>query len=305
MDSETLFITGAEEIGGSPRGVWLRGAWIWLKFEGGNSQSRDSEGGNSENRDSEGRDSEGRSGIPKTGTPKAGIPKIGIPKTRRFTAPSIQTPLRLPLKMVRSRRRNVALQLQWCIESGLQVYIVILFPDNGTALATQKRMNCSCRRFVPCFTFSLPLNILKLALDYICKSQANKSARVSAVFGKSEPPLWGRQKVVTPICSDFPVFLPICSDLRSLFSGIPRFVPIYFELFRLFRFVFKTNQNNLGGRFGPRKKYLAPPPQFPNSPQTPSCPLDPPPPGDPPIVELSIKNRPPAPQTPPPRSRKK
>ena len=38
-----------------------------------------------------------KSGIPKTGIPKAGIPKLGIPKTGRFTAPLIQTPLRLPL----------------------------------------------------------------------------------------------------------------------------------------------------------------------------------------------------------------
>ena len=38
-----------------------------------------------------------KSGIPKTGIPKAGIPKLGIPKTDRFTAPLIQTPLRLPL----------------------------------------------------------------------------------------------------------------------------------------------------------------------------------------------------------------
>ena len=38
-----------------------------------------------------------KSGIPKTGIPKARIPKLGIPKTSRFTAPLIQTPLRLPL----------------------------------------------------------------------------------------------------------------------------------------------------------------------------------------------------------------
>ena len=42
----------------------------------------------------------------------------------------------------------------------------------------------------------------------------------------SEPPFRGRQKGVTPICSHFPVFFPISSDLRSLFSGIPRFVSI-------------------------------------------------------------------------------
>ena len=35
---------------------------------------------------------------------------------------------------------------------------------------------------------------------------------------------------VTPICSDFLRFLPICSDLCSLFLGIPRFVPICSDL---------------------------------------------------------------------------
>ena len=63
---------------------------------------------------------------------------------------------------------------------------------------------------------------------------------------RSEPPVWGHQKGVTPICSNlfrFPRFLPICSDLRSLFSGIPRFLPICSDFFR---FVFKTNQNKSG-----------------------------------------------------------
>ena len=73
----------------------------------GNSESRDSDGGNSENRDTQGRDSEGRENplwdspqteIPKPGIPKSRIPKTGISKTGRFTAPLIQTPLRLPLK---------------------------------------------------------------------------------------------------------------------------------------------------------------------------------------------------------------
>ena len=67
----------------------------------------------------------------------------------------------------------------------------------------------------------------------------------------SEPPAWGHQKGVTPICSDLPIprFLPICSDLRSVFSGKPRFVPIRSDFFRcsdFFRFVFRTNQNKSG-----------------------------------------------------------
>ena len=65
-------------------------------------------------------------------------------------------------------------------------------------------------------------------------------------FPESEPPIWGRQKGVTPICSGlfrFPRCLPICSNLRSLFSGIPRFVLICSVFFR---FVFRTNQNGSG-----------------------------------------------------------
>ena len=74
---------------------------------------------------------------------------------------------------------------------------------------------------------------------------------------KSEPPSWGRQKGVTPICPNlfrFPRFLPICSDLRSLFSEIPRFVPIFSVFFRfapfssdlsdLFSEQIRTNQGN-------------------------------------------------------------
>ena len=44
----------------------------------------------------------------------------------------------------------------------------------------------------------------------------------------------------------FPRFLPICFDLRSLFLGIRRFVPICSVFFDLFRFVFRTNQSKSG-----------------------------------------------------------
>ena len=57
----------------------------------------------------------------------------------------------------------------------------------------------------------------------------------------SEPPLGGRQKGVTPICSDFPFCSRFVPDLRSLFLGIPRFVPNCSDSFR---FVFRTNQGN-------------------------------------------------------------
>ena len=69
--------------------------------------------------------------------------------------------------------------------------------------------------------------------------------------GCSEPPIWGRQNGVTPMCSDlfdFPRFLPICSDLRSLFSGIPRFVLICSDLLRFLPICsdlfFRTDQGN-------------------------------------------------------------
>ena len=73
-------------------------------------------------------------------------------------------------------------------------------------------------------------------------------------LGKGQSPRFGvSRRGSPPISSDlfrFPLFLPICSDLRSLFSGIPRFES---DLFRfapissdLFRFVFRTNQNKSG-----------------------------------------------------------
>ena len=50
--------------------------------------------------------------------------------------------------------------------------------------------------------------------------------KLSMHLQSSEPPIWGRQKGVTPICSDlfrFPRFLPICSDLRSSQTSNPCF----------------------------------------------------------------------------------
>ena len=65
---------------------------------------------------------------------------------------------------------------------------------------------------------------------------------------QSEPPIWGRQKGVSPICSDlfrFPRFLPICSDLRSLFSGMPRFVPICSDLLRFLQICFQNKSGQI------------------------------------------------------------
>ena len=62
----------------------------------------------------------------------------------------------------------------------------------------------------------------------------------------SESPVRGRQKGVTPICSDFPVFfrfVPICAPCFREYLDLFRFVPICSDFFR---FVFRTNQNKSG-----------------------------------------------------------
>ena len=73
------------------------------------------------------------------------------------------------------------------------------------------------------------------------------------MWGNRSRQLGGRQKGVTPVCSDlfrFPRFLPICSDFRSVFSGIPRFAPICSDLLRFLPICcfqkeqFRTNQGN-------------------------------------------------------------
>ena len=56
-----------------------------------------------------------------------------------------------------------------------------------------------------------------------------------------------------PICSDFPVFFRfvpicvflICSDLRSMFSGIPRFVPICSVFFRFVPICFQNKSEQI------------------------------------------------------------
>ena len=58
----------------------------------------------------------------------------------------------------------------------------------------------------------------------------------------------------------------------------------------------RSQRSQLGGHFGPEKKYLAPPPpKFPNSLQTPSRPLGPSPRTPPPLLGFSIKTKPPPP----------
>ena len=60
----------------------------------------------------------------------------------------------------------------------------------------------------------------------------------------SEPPIWGRQKGVTPICSDFPVFfrfVPICAPCFREYPDLFRFAPISSDLL-----IFRTSQNKSG-----------------------------------------------------------
>ena len=64
----------------------------------------------------------------------------------------------------------------------------------------------------------------------------------------SEPPLWGRQKGVTPISSDlfrFPRFVPICApcfwEFVPICSDLFRFLPICSDLFSE---QIRTNQGN-------------------------------------------------------------
>ena len=58
-------------------------------------------------------------------------------------------------------------------------------------------------------------------------SQKKSSWGYFHVWGclSSEPPVWGQRKGVHPDVFRFPHFLPICSNLHSLFSGMPRFFP--------------------------------------------------------------------------------
>ena len=50
--------------------------------------------------------------------------------------------------------------------------------------------------------------------------------RKTANSSDSEPPIWGRQKGVTPICSDLFRFLPICAP------GVRESIPVCSDLFR-------------------------------------------------------------------------
>ena len=74
------------------------------------------------------------------------------------------------------------------------------------------------------------------------------SRRLSIRFDRfsSEPLVWGRQKGVTPISSDFPVFfrfVPICAPCFREYPDLFRFAPFSDDWFR---FVFRTNQNKSG-----------------------------------------------------------
>ena len=82
---------------------------------------------------------------------------------------------------------------------------------------------------------------------YPLKTQASlfKHPKTTKIAGVTQAKAWFRKRLV---CFSlrlfrFSRFLPICSDLRSLFLGIPRFVPICSVFFR---FVLRTNQSKSG-----------------------------------------------------------
>ena len=64
----------------------------------------------------------------------------------------------------------------------------------------------------------------------------------------SEPPIWGRQKGVTPICSDFPVFfrfVPICAPCFREYPDFFRFVPICSVFFRFVPICFQNKSEQI------------------------------------------------------------
>ena len=93
-------------------------------------------------------------------------------------------------------------------------------------------------------------SLLGYAFLTACSSLVYHWKRNYCMLHASEPPNWGGQKGVTPICSDlfrFFRFVPICAPCFR------EFVPICSDLFRfvpicsvLFRFAFRTNQNKSG-----------------------------------------------------------
>ena len=88
----------------------------------------------------------------------------------------------------------------------------------------------------------------KLCLVKLCWRKTRCVGLFFPIQQTDGAPDWGRQKGITPICSDlfrFPRFLPICSNLRSLFSGIPRFVPICSVFFRFVPICFQNKSEQI------------------------------------------------------------
>ena len=69
-------------------------------------------------------------------------------------------------------------------------------------------------------------------------------ATKSLVFSFFPAPIgWGRQKGITPICSDFPVFfrfVPICAPCFREYPDLFRFVPICSDFFRFVPICFQN-----------------------------------------------------------------
>ena len=101
---------------------------------------------------------------------------------------------------------------------------------------------------------SLPRNCKDrnaIAADEAPEDKAPKFTRLRIFQVFFESPGLGSPERGHPDLFRFPRFLPICSNLRSLFSGMSRFVPICCDLLRflpicsdLFSEQIRTNQGN-------------------------------------------------------------
>ena len=64
----------------------------------------------------------------------------------------------------------------------------------------------------------------------------------------SNPPVWGHQKGVTPICSNCPVFfgfVPICVPCFLEYPDLFRFVPICSDFFRFVPICFQNKSEQI------------------------------------------------------------
>ena len=146
------------------------------------------------------------------------------------------------------RETRIAISLSHCVFflrviADFWCYTPTSFHKSG--LSQSKARGVSQKKLLPCagchlrlgasdcapglaFCFMGPWTFARICCPQLPTTGA-KTARTAHVFTSQGGTR--RQKGVTPIYSDFPVFVfffcfffsSICSDLRSLFSGMPRF----------------------------------------------------------------------------------